>query len=163
MAPFSKKTITWNGIDGIDRKSLNCFWQLSDVSSRWHTCHNPNRPAFSESKSPTHSLRKKKRSNKSNQHIDWHNEREDEEEGQTETQSGNGKSIETRLIWMAFGKTPSESHQTFGICNSKITTAWNTRKRACNRCWIVRFLTLFPFSLLCCCCCCLVICWKLKM
>lgn len=53
---------TWNGIDGIVRKSINCFWQLSTISSRWHTCHNPRRPAFSESKSPTHSEGCKERS-----------------------------------------------------------------------------------------------------
>lgn len=59
-----QSAITWNGIDGIDKKSLNCFWQLSDVSSRWHTCHSPNRPAFSESKSPTHSARSIKNKHK---------------------------------------------------------------------------------------------------
>lgn len=49
--------LTWNGMDGIDRKSFNCLWQLSIISSRWHTCHRPRRPAFSESKSPTHSVK----------------------------------------------------------------------------------------------------------
>lgn len=54
------KKPTWNGMDGMERRSLSCFWQLSDVSSRWHTCHRPKRPAFSESKSPTHSTKKRK-------------------------------------------------------------------------------------------------------
>lgn len=51
---------TWNGTEDIDNKSLKCFWQTSDESSFKHICHKPKRPAFSESKSPTHSIRKVK-------------------------------------------------------------------------------------------------------
>lgn len=35
--------------------STNWRWHWSDTSIFWHTCHRPRRPAFSESRSPTHS------------------------------------------------------------------------------------------------------------